>query len=62
MKFIFANLQKSNWSFRLESRLETSKFQKSRDDKQELTFRRGLPYSWLGFRRPQGDKWSPTSF
>lgn len=46
------------WSLVLKSR----KFRMHRDDKQGLTFRRGLPYSVQGFLEPQNGKWSTCAF
>lgn len=42
--------------------MKPRKFQRPRDDKQGLTFWRGLPYSWSALRGPQDGKWSSALF
>lgn len=40
--------------------LKPEKFQSHEMISEELTLRRGLPYSWQGFSGPQNGKWSST--
>jgi RNA polymerase sigma-70 factor (family 1) len=59
-ELIFANLHKLIEAFAWSLVLKRRKFQVPQDDKQGLTFRRGLPYSWYGLRRPQYGKRRPA--